>query len=820
MNNHYLLHTILFFSLLSFQYSSIWAQVTTIKNGAELNTPDLNVKVQFYDENIVRVTKWSPKGTSEKFSLAVIKDSIPELGIKMEQESGAILLTSTTLSVRVSTLDGNIEYLTAHSKTILREKGKASFIPVVYESDSGFTVEQHFQLTPDEGIYGLGQYQSGIVNFRDKKVVLVQSNTEDANPFLVSTQNYGILWDNYSKTVFEDNEGGASFWSDMGNNIDYYFVYGKDMDGAISGYRELTGKAPMYGKWAYGYWQSKEHYASQAEVLAVAEKYRKLKMPIDNIIQDWDYWNGNENWGGMFFDKTLYPEPKLMCDRLHAMHFHIIISIWPALGPNTPVYADMERHGFLYKPVGWAGFKYYDAFNPAANHLYCQYLTSGLYSNGLDGWWIDSSEPDVINATTIESSEYELKKMGRNFRGSWARYLNGFPLAMTSDIYKNWRDQTSDRRAYILTRSMFAGQQRNAATTWTGDIGASWDIYRQQISAGINHCMSGIPYWTFDIGGFVLGAYGGVFMNGGKDPAYQELYARMFQFGAFAPIFRSHGSETPREIWEMGEFTEPILKADNLRYRLMPYIYSLAWMVTDKDYTMMRGLPMDFPADKKTYSIDDQFMFGPSMMVCPVTNYMYYRPPESSVLIGPEYFKTNDGKPGLRAKYYKDAGRTILSKETIDPNIDLVWYTGRPDYATDSMYAIQWTGKLVPKETGKHQFHLVSYDAKRIILNGDTLRMVYTSVEEYTEPVELIAGKEYNFVVETENNSTGAAKMRLFWKTPAIFAKEQVKEEREKTREYVSSCSAFLVRFLDGRIFLREEKQLRQMRRSTKFRCL
>ena len=792
---------ILFFFLLSCQCSMTQAQIKSITNGAELNTPDLNVRVQFYDENIVRVIKWSPRGTSKKMSLSVIKDSIPDLGIKTEQNGSTILLTSPKLSVKVSTPDGNVEYLTTDNKIILQEKGKASFTPVVYNSDSGFTVQQHFQLTPDEGIYGLGQYQSGILNYRGKKVVLVQSNTEDANPFLVSTQNYGILWDNYSKTVFEDNEGGTSFWSDMGNNIDYYFVYGKDMDGAISGYRELTGKAPMYGKWAYGYWQSKEHYATQAEVLAVAENYRKLKMPIDNIIQDWDYWNGNENWGGMFFDKTLYPTPKEMCDKLHAMNFHIIISIWPAFGPNTPVYADMERHGFLYKPVGWAGFKYYDAFNPAANQLYCQYLTNGLYSQGLDGWWIDSSEPDVINANTVESSEYELKKMGSNFRGSWARYLNGFPLAMTSDIYKNWRNQTSDRRAYILTRSMFAGQQRNAATTWSGDIGASWDIYRQQISAGINHCMSGIPYWTFDIGGFVLGSYGGLFMNGGKDPAYQELYARMFQFGAFCPIFRSHGSETPREIWEMGEFTEPILKADNLRYRLMPYIYSLAWMVTDKDYTMMRGLPMDFPADKKTYSIDDQFMFGPSMMVCPVTNYMYYRPPESSVLVGPEYFRTNDGKPGLRAKYYKDTGRKILSKETIDPNIDLVWYTGRPDYATDSMYAIQWTGKLVPKETGKHQFHLVSYDQKRIILNGDTLRMVYTSVEQYSEPVDLVAGKEYSFVLETENKSTGAAKMRLFWKTPAIFAKEQLKELREKTRDTYLPAQHAWYDFWTGEVF-------------------
>jgi alpha-D-xyloside xylohydrolase len=257
----------------------------------------------------------------------------------------------------------------------------------------------------------------------------------------------------------------------------------------------------------------------------------------------------------------------------------------------------------------------------------------------------------------------------------------------------------------------------------------------------------------------------------------------MFQFGAFCPIFRSHGSETPREIWEMGEFTEPILKIDNLRYRLMPYIYSLAWMVTNQGYTIMRGLPMDFSSDPHTYSIGDQFMFGPSMMVCPVTEYMYHRPPEPSVLIGSEFFRTSDGKPGLLAKFYRDADRKHLSKEQIDPNIDIVWYTGRPDYATDSMYAIRWEGRLIPKENGKHQFHLMGYDAKRIILNGDTLPMVYTSVEQYTAPVELRMGTAYDFVVETENRSTGAARMRLFWKTPAIFAKEQLRIEKEKTKE-------------------------------------
>lgn len=801
MKKQYFICAFLSILLLTNQSLTLNAQVKNVKNGIELNTTGLNLKIQFYADNIVRITKWCPKGTSEKLSLSVIKKELPDLKITSVQKGENIFLSSAKLILNVSAKDGNIKYLTNDKSEILKEKGTPLFTPIVYYSDSGFTVKQSFQLTSDEGIYGLGEQENGYFNFRGKDIVLAQPNVGAANSFLVSTKNYGILWDNYSQTVFSDDKGGTSFWSDIGNNIDYYFVYGTNMDDVISGYRELTGKAPMYGKWVFGYWQSKEHYGTQAELMSVATKYRKLKYPIDNIIQDWDYWNGAKNWSGMFFDKTLFPRPKEMCDSLHAMNFHIIISIWPALGPNTEIYKDMNQHGFLYEPVGWAGFKYYDAFNPTANQLYWKYLKSGLYSKGLDGWWIDSTEPDVVNANTKTSTEYELKKMGSNYLGSWARYLNAFSLAMTDDIYKNWRSETSERRAYILTRSTFAGQQRNAATTWSGDIGASWKIYRDQISAGVNHCMSGIPYWTFDIGAFVLGSYGGVFMQGGKDPAYQELYTRMFQLGAFSPIFRSHGSETPREIWEMGEFTKPILKIDNLRYRLLPYIYSLAWKVTNDDYTIMRGLPMDFSNDKKTYSIDDQFMFGPAMMVCPITEFMYHRPPESSVLIGPEYFKTPDGKPGLLAKYYKEPTRKILSKEQIDPDIDFIWYTGRPDYLTDSTYAATWEGKLIPKETGKHQFHLICYDQKRVILNGDTLKIVYSSVEQYTELVELQEGKEYKIKVETENRSTGAARMRLFWKTPSIFAKEKSVEPRVKTKQVYLPANHTWFDFWTGKTF-------------------
>jgi alpha-D-xyloside xylohydrolase len=757
--------------------------IKQINNGVIVSTSKVDVKVKFYGENIVRVQKWLPGKNDKKLSLAVVMDSTPQLEIKVEEQNSYVLIMSNKLKIKVAYRDGEVEFIDIQGNAIL-EEGNYSFTPVVYKNDSAFNIEQKFELNTDEGIYGLGQHQSGFMNYRGKTVLLAQANTEAVNPFLISTRNYGILWDNYSKTEYRDNGNGkASMWSDVADNIDYYFISGENMDKVIAGYRTLTGQAPMYGKWAYGYWQSKEHYDTQAELMAVAKKYRQLKYPIDNIVQDWDYWNGNLNWGSMVFDAKLFPTPDKMVEELHKMNFHMMISIWPAMGPNTDVYKDMLDRGYLYPTVGWAGFKYYDAYNPAANKLYWKYLKKGIASKGVDAWWMDSTEPDVVNALTKESSDYELKKMDNNHLGTFARYLNPYSLVMTENIYKNWRKDYPNRRCYILTRSTYAGQQRNAATTWSGDIGANWEVYRHQVSAGINHSMSGIPYWTFDIGAFVIGAYDGVFSTGGKNPAYQELYTRMFQLGAFSPIFRSHGSETPREIWEMGKFIEPILKFDNLRYRLLPYIYSLAWKVTNESYTIMRGLPMDFSSDKKTYNIDDQYMFGPSILVCPVTEYMYHCPPQASVKVDEEFFKTNDGKPGLSAKYYKDNKYQNLGKEQVDKTIDLFWYTGRPGYVSDSMFSIRWEGKLIPQETGKYQFHMKSFDAKRIILDGKQLPIVYTSVEQYTDTFNLEEDKEYSIVVETENSSTGAARMQLFWKTPSLFAKETAKEEREKTRK-------------------------------------
>jgi alpha-D-xyloside xylohydrolase len=754
-----------------------------VQNGVQWSTGVLNVKVQFYADDTVRVVKWLPHGTSGKASLVVVQREVPDLNIHFQENAETITLGSGKITVRLSKSDGAIQYLAGDDRSILREQGKAMITPArVPREEKAFSIQQGFKLTADEGIYGLGQHQSGYMNYRGRTVKLVQANTEAVTPFLISTAGYGILWDNYSKTVFSDENGGTSLWSEVGDNIDYYFIYGQNMDSVIAGYRGLTGQAPMYGRWAYGYWQSKEHYATRDELLGIAREYRERRIPIDNIIQDWNYWGGNRNWGSMFFDETKYPNPKEMIDILHQQNFHIIISIWAGLGPDTQIYRDMEQRGYLYSPVGWAGFRYYDAYNPAANDLYWRYASQGLFSKGIDGWWMDSTEPDIVNALTKEGEEYEMKRVENNHLGSFARYLNPYSLLITESVYKNQRKETDQKRVYILTRSTFAGQQRAAATTWSGDIGANWGVYKRQISAGLNHCMSGIPYWTFDIGAFVIGSYEGVFSNGGKDPAYQELYTRMFELGAFCPIFRAHGSETPREIWQFGEFSDVLLKFDTLRYRLLPYIYSLAWRVTDDGYTIMRGLPMDFAYDRKTYSIDDQFMFGPAILACPVTEYMLHRPPENSVLITPEHFRTKDGKPGLTARYYKDAEFKTLCHEQVEPDINLFWYTGWPDYVTDPRFSMRWEGKLIPTQTGQHRFHMKSFGPKRVFLDGKELPNNYTSVEAYTVPVELEAGREYDFACETANSTLGAFRAQLFWKTPEIHAREKLVEPRPSTR--------------------------------------
>jgi alpha-D-xyloside xylohydrolase len=387
----------------------------------------------------------------------------------------------------------------------------------------------------------------------------------------------------------------------------------------------------MFPLWTFGYWQSKERYKSQDEILDVVKKYRELGVPLDGIIQDWQYWGNNYLWNAMEFLNAEFPNPKKMIDDVHGMNAHMIISIWNSFGPMTKQYRELQKIGALLDFQTWpqsgsekwpplmdypSGVRPYDVYNPAARDIYWNYLNKGIFSLGMDGWWMDSSEPDHM---AFKPADFDIK----TYLGSFRKVRNAFPLMTVGGIYDHQRAVSSDKRVFILTRSAFAGQQRYGANTWSGDVTASWDALKNQISAGLNFSLSNIPYWNSDIGGFFLSR----FRKKLGDAGYRELYARWIQFGTFCPMMRSHGTDAPREIYQFGKkgdrVYDVIEKYINLRYRLLPYIYTVSWDVTANQSTMMRALVMDFPGDRNALDINDQYMFGKSILVCPVTTPMY-----------------------------------------------------------------------------------------------------------------------------------------------------------------------------------------------------
>jgi alpha-D-xyloside xylohydrolase len=603
-----------------------------------IKTISTDLQVEVYNSGSIRIVKFPSGKETPKTSLSVIK--VPEkVKFEVTEKAGLLRIKTSKLQVSINLSDGVIAFSDLKNKPLLKEAATpAMFTPAVDLDKKTYSLKQSFLLSSDEGIYGLGQDQKGVMNYRNHEVTLRQSNMFVANPFMFSTRGYGLLWDNYSTTRFSDSAEGTLFESEIGDCIDYYFVYGPVPDGVIAGYRDLTGQSPMYGKWAFGFWQCRERYTSQDEIAGVVEKFRDLKIPLDNIVQDWQYWGNMENWNSTEFGNPLFSDPKGMVDRIHKNNAHVMISVWPSFGEKTAIYKKLKENGSLFDFVTWppeGGVRVYDAFNPQARDIYWKHMNKNLFSIGIDAWWLDATEPEMGDRQgKVDSTQTAL--------GSFKRFRNAFPLQTNKGVYENQRLTSSEKRVFILTRSAFAGQQRYAASTWSGDIEGNWDVFRHQISGGLNFGMSGIPYWTTDIGGFSLSR--DLYPQGVTDVSYQELYVRWFQFGTFCPLFRSHGSSTPREIYNFGSkgywAYDVQEKYINLRYRLLPYIYSLGWMVTNEAYTMMRGLPMDFVNDPAVFSIDNQYMFGPSIMVCPVTEAMYTHKGEDKKQKGMADFST------------------------------------------------------------------------------------------------------------------------------------------------------------------------------------
>ncbi|WP_114783301.1 glycoside hydrolase family 31 protein [Botryobacter ruber] len=740
-----------------------------------------SVRIRVISDNIIQVLALPDSTPGATNSLMVVGADKPLPAWKLKKNGETLRVLTKELQVEIAASTGDVIFRDKYGRELVKEASGShpGFSPVTYGSEQTYQVQQAFQVADDEAFYGLGQHQAGLMNYRGWQVDLTQYNSVAAVPFLVSSKNYGILWDNNSITRFGDvrpyrqlsdfalydkygnpgaltatyvsaekagkapvvrpekqlnyefleqqkdfpegyalqggnvtwegfiqsgetgthrflmpasgyvkvwldgqllldrwreawnpgfsnfkyelqqgkkhalkiewqPDGGqsyialrylppqsaaaastVSFASEAGDERNYYFVYGNNLDEVIRGYRELTGKAQVMPKWAMGFWQSRERYKTQDELLSVAQEFRRRQIPIDNIVLDWSYWE-EDQWGSQQFDKSRFPDPEGMVKQVHDLDMQLMISVWPKFYEGIDNYKLFDAKGLLYKKSidegirDWIGKGYvstfYDAFNPEGRQLFWDLLKINLQTKGIDAWWLDATEPDILSNTTIE---HRKQLMNPTYLGPAEKYFNAYPLMNAKAIYEGQRRDFPDKRVFILTRSAFGGLQRYGAAIWSGDIAATFEELGRQIPAGLNASLSGIPYWTTDIGGFfVEDKYDRPAPKGEALEEWRELNTRWYQYGAFTPLYRSHGQKPFREVFNIApedhKAYQSIVYYNRLRYRLMPYIYSLTGQVYHQDGTIMRPLVMDFGQDKIVRNISDQFMFGPALLINPV----------------------------------------------------------------------------------------------------------------------------------------------------------------------------------------------------------
>ncbi len=599
-----------------------------LSDGEQFTVEGGTLRVEFWSPEIVRVTYAATNELPALKSLSVVA-SPAAVRLKRAENGEAFTLSSPDVKVRIDKRTGAVTFLDLSDHALLQESAQGRRIaPATVAGAAVTSCAQTFQLAADEGIYGLGQHQRGVWNYTTGgNVRLAQANTDVGIPVMTSSKGYMVLWDNPAVTTISTGSADDTnstqktlrWSSEAGKAIDYYFCYGDGtIAAALKAYRHLTGEAPMMPEWELGFWQCKERYASQEELLGVATKLRDLKVPVDGIIQDWQYWPpGTNTWGSHLFDPARYPDPAGMFKELHEMHYHTLISVWAKFDLGSENSMELNAVGGMFPQVTSYAFppghgQWYDPFSVAGRQTYWKQIRDKIFSKGVDGWWLDAPEPEIGGMgfrtyTTPMGPGYEV--------------YNAYPLMHSMGIYQGQRAATDQKRVVILTRSAYAGQQRNSAITWSGDIQGTWEVLKNQIPAGLNFSLSGIPYWNTDTGGFFGNRSAG---NGNpQNPQYEELFSRWFQFSAFCPMFRVHGSyglNPGKEFWRFDEKTQGILRNYlDLRYRLLPYLYSTDHQITSDGSTFMRPLVMDFPKDPKAIDIGSQYLFGPAIMVTPVT---------------------------------------------------------------------------------------------------------------------------------------------------------------------------------------------------------
>lgn len=635
----------------------------TTPNGLVLETSEGRMKLTPYSSRVIRI-QYTREGTfSARESLMIVRRPAADAPYSVREESHKVVFSTSDITVRIDKKTGAFAYCDAKGNLLVQEpsRGGKSLVPIdvhkpMFDDDAKLETGQgadglrvrvdqvkmevdrkayrtrlEFEWADGEALYGLGSHEEGMFNLRGQHQYLYQQNMKAVIPVLVSTRGYGLLVDSYSLMMFHDDAFGSYLSTDVDEEMDYYFIYGPELDEVVQGVRYLTGQAPMLPRWAFGYVQSKERYASQEELIETVREYRSRGLPLDCIVLDWKSWTG-ELWGQKTLDPERFPDPAKMTEELHRMNARLMVSIWPIMNPDSDNHKEMAEQGGLL-----ANRATYDAFQEKARRLYWKQADEGLFAHGIDAWWCDCTEPfeaDWKGEVKPEPEERMLINTAEAKMYLDPEWINAYSLLHSRGIYEGQRRTTDRKRVVNLTRSAYAGQHRYGTITWSGDISATWDTLRKQIPDGLNFCASGSPYWTLDIGGFFVRNkpdqwfWSGDYEDGVKDLGYRELYVRWFQYGAFLPMFRSHGTDTPREIWRFGEPGEPFYDALvtflSLRYRLLPYIYSLAFRIYRDDYTLMRALPFDFRHDPRTFDVRDQYMFGPALLVNPVTRPMYY----------------------------------------------------------------------------------------------------------------------------------------------------------------------------------------------------
>ncbi len=681
-----------------------WRSWSESSEGLTLETSAGRIRLAFRGPGIVRIRYTLEADFATKSSLIVLDQSEQEAEVhwKTQEDDKRLSIRTDALEIRIDKPTCAFSYFDTDGRLLMREPARGGktleridlYRTVFHSGESpqeqdygadglrvraeaeeavfdrqAYRTKLEFDWQDGEALYGLGSHEEGMMNLRGRQQYLYQQNLKASVPVLLSSRGYGILVDSCSSMSFRDDDFGSYLIADAADEMDYYFVYGPEFDQIVAGIRQLTGDAPMLPRWAYGYIQSKERYVSADELIAVAREYRDRQLPLDCVVLDWQSWTGNL-WGQKTLDPERFPDPDELAGELHAMNVKWMVSVWPIMSEGGDNHGEMAENGFLL-----GNRANYNAFDPGARALYWKQAEEGLFKHGVDAWWCDCTEPFEADWTGAVKPEPE-RRMAINTAESRryldAAYINAYSLEHSRGLYEGQRESGSRKRVVNLTRSAYAGQQRYATITWSGDTSATWDTLRKQIADGLNFCLTGSPYWTTDIGAFFvrdreeLWFWSGDYENGTEDSGYRELYLRWFQLGTFLPMFRSHGTDTPRELWRFGSPGETVYdtleKFLKLRYRLMPYLYSLAGAVTHQRYTMFRALAFDYREDPLVHGIADQFLFGPAFLVAPVTRPMYHGP-GSAVLADSDKTRNVYLPEGDWYDYWSDerlaGGRTI-----------------------------------------------------------------------------------------------------------------------------------------------------------------